>query len=267
MPHPQEIAIEDWPDQAKATFEDSRTYSYHFADAVLDRHPEIRGEVLTAVKAKLEVNCKLRKRSTKRFRGVNRKPWEQHVRDRLENLDWSLEVAVEDGLVIEQGLRSEADRFDIATYDTEEQVQRLWNLCFGEKALADGMPRWESHLDESDDWIAAAESLGLDPEHGEEDIEISKDEPLVLGEIQGGNWGLLYRDLFKLVAASAQSDIDLYVYIVPDKMFSEMISDNTVSYERVVEFLQTRAYRQVLKTPIWVVGVDITNLHPRSAES
>ena len=91
-----------------------------------------------------------------------------------------------------------------------------------------------------------------------EDAEYKKrenDPPLLVGEIQFGNWALVYRDLFKVLKANVQNSVDCLIYIVPDGNLVKLLSDGIVNYEETKGILNE--FSKVISVPVWLIGIDI----------
>lgn len=86
------------------------------------------------------------------------------------------------------------------------------------------------------------------------------DTPLIVGEIQFGNWALAYRDFFKVLKANVQNSIDCLVYVVPTGNLEAMLSEGIVTYDKSVKILNE--FSKVVSVPVWVIGIDLkyTNL-------
>ena len=64
------------------------------------------------------------------------------------------------------------------------------------------------------------------------DYEENDDIPLILGEIQFGNWALAYRDFFKILKANVQTSVDCLIYICPTGDLENMLSDGIVTFNK-----------------------------------
>lgn len=147
--------------------------------------------------------------------------------------------------------------FDFAKIDTTYNLINLRNLCFGRKSLYDGEAHWKKSLESNDFIKSALESEGLNLESFKigEDVKITKNSLTILGELQFGNWGLAYRDLFKLLQADTNSGVDLFVYVTAHSNLLSYASDGIVSYEDTIKILNE--FSNLIKIPIWVIGLDI----------
>ena len=80
----------------------------------------------------------------------------------------------------------------------------------------------------------------------------------VVGELQFGNWALIYKDLFRLLAADNDPGIDFYIYVAADEKLSSFLSRNTVSFKQADSVMNE--YRSIIKTPIWLISLGIEEL-------
>ena len=92
----------------------------------------------------------------------------------------------------------------------------------------------------------------------DKDIEIKKEAPIVLGELQFGNWALAYRDLFKFLHATNNASVDFYVYITSTGRLNSMLSDGIVSFLDTKKILES--FNKEVPVHIWLLGVDIEGL-------
>lgn len=70
----------------------------------------------------------------------------------------------------------------------------------------------------------------------------------VVGELQLGNWALIYRDLFRLLNADNNPSIDFYIYVAADEKLSKLLCAQTVSFKQANNVLNE--YRSIIKTSI-----------------
>ena len=88
------------------------------------------------------------------------------------------------------------------------------------------------------------------------DLEIeNNNEPLILGEIQFGNWALAYRDLFKILKANVQTSVDCLIYIVSTGELELMLSDGIVTFDKTKKIIEE--FNKVVSVPIWLIGIDV----------
>lgn len=80
----------------------------------------------------------------------------------------------------------------------------------------------------------------------------------VVGEIQLGNWAMIYKDMFRLVTAiNKHAKIDLYIYICPNESMSDLISDGTVTYKKAVDKFKENVDNHNINKPVIIVPLDI----------
>ena len=115
--------------------------------------------------------------------------------------------------------------------------------------------RWKKFLSKNPDLGEFADTLAKAEEHGENIPLLDINEPLILGEIQFGNWGLVYRDFFKLLKANVQTSVDCLVYVVCTGELENLLSSSIVTFDKTVSLLKD--FSKVINVPIWVVGLDI----------
>jgi hypothetical protein len=91
-----------------------------------------------------------------------------------------------------------------------------------------------------------------------ENIEKSNQEystPLIVGEIQFGNWALAYRDFFKVLKADVQNSVDCLIYIVPTGNLEKLLSDGIVTFDKTKKIMEE--FSKVISVPVWLIGIDV----------
>lgn len=153
--------------------------------------------------------------------------------------------------------KSSIGGFDFAILNHEKNLIRLRNICFGEISYQDGESRWHRFLYSNPKLRSLAEEIER-REYIGKDIEQSLDnikEPLIVGEIQFGNWALAYRDFFKVLKANVHNNIDCLIYIVPTGELEALLSSNIVTFDKTVEII--KEFEKVISVPIWIIGLDV----------
>ncbi len=90
------------------------------------------------------------------------------------------------------------------------------------------------------------------------DYKVDKEMLTVAGELQFGNWALIYRDLFRLLDADSNPGVDFYIYVAADDELSSLLSANTVSYKSAKDVISE--YLSIIKTPVWLIGLGIEKI-------
>jgi hypothetical protein len=162
------------------------------------------------------------------------------------------EATVSDGVIwASNAPGSRVEGFDSAQYDEQLNLASLWELCLGRRRLADGERVWEANAEPAELAREVRAALDIDGRHAFE-----KQRPTVLGELQFGNWGLLYRDLMRLLAADEQIGIDLFVYITATGRLSTALSSHTVNFE-MSKHDGLLSFSNLLRVPTWLIGLDL----------
>ena len=133
--------------------------------------------------------------------------------------------------------------------NSERNLHKLHELCFGKLRYEDGQKRWLKFLENNPDLNEYVNSTDFNKNDVKDDI------PLILGEIQFGNWALAYRDFFKVLKANVQTSVDCLIYICPTGELESMLSDGIVTFTKSKKILTE--FQKVISVPIWLIGLDI----------
>lgn len=151
--------------------------------------------------------------------------------------------------------------FDFSVYDENYNLSRLYNYYLGSVGVLDGdikiMELYKKVGCSEKEWREKIQTIQSKVKRNT-DYVINKEVLTVAGELQFGNWALIYRDLFRLLDAANNPGIDFYIYIAADDALSKMLSANTVSYKQANDVI--REYSSIIKTPIWLIGLGIDKL-------
>ena len=153
--------------------------------------------------------------------------------------------------------KSSIGGFDFALINHEENLVKLRNICFGELRYENNISRWKNFLVKNPELKDFAnklidnDNIGINIKHNKENNK----SPLIVGEIQFGNWGLAYRDFFKVLKANVQNSIDCLVYVVPTGKLEKKLSNAIVTFDKSIRIIQD--FEKVINVPIWLVGLDI----------
>ena len=163
-----------------------------------------------------------------------------------------LEVAEKEGVFYFSEQRA-IGGFDFAIIDHDKNLRRLHSLCFGQLRYADGANRWRKFIQRNPELRTAALQIEQE-EIGTEPTEFFSAYPLIVGEIQFGNWALAYRDFFKVLKANVSNSIDCLIYIVPTGSLELMLSNGIVTFSKAKTILQE--FEKVVSVPVWLIGLD-----------
>lgn len=183
------------------------------------------------------------------------------IRDLLVQIpdnDIKFEVIEENGVFYFSSKKNAIGGFDFAILNHSNNILALRNLCFGNLQYSDGEARWEKFLQKNPDLRSIANSLLKMEEYGK-DVFLeeygNQNTPLVVGEIQFGNWALVYRDFFKVLKANVQNSVDCLIYIVPTGNLEKMLSDGIVTFDKTKKILDE--FSKVISVPVWLIGLDV----------
>lgn len=253
--------INKWKYKKKGNLSIRDQYFFNNANIILGQDPEFADKLITNLTSEIDIVPIVRSKSegkskgSKYYKGINIDNFNKSLRVNLNyNSSLLFEIYNEDGVFYTSNSKK---GFDFASIDTTFNLINLWNLCFGRRPLYAGQSHWNKSLENNDFIKIASESEGFDLKSFKKgnDIKIIKSSLTILGELQFGNWGLAYRDLFKLLHADANSGVDLFVYVTAHNDLLSYASDNVVSYEKTKRILNE--FSNLIKVPIWVIGLDI----------
>lgn len=236
-------------------------YFHHHAFEIVSTHKKLRKEFLEALNSSIAITPRIKRTKSKLSRGIEAGHLNIEIRrlmGKINNGELKLEVNEEKGVFYFSSGKSTIGGFDFAIINHRKNLTALRNLCFGELHYHDGVKRWNQFLEKNPDLervakqLIDADELGADIEYKESDEEYA---PLIVGEIQFGNWALAYRDFFKVLKANVQNSIDCLIYIVPSGNLQNLLSDGIVNFEDTKQIL--REFAKVISVPVWVIGLDV----------
>ena len=96
------------------------------------------------------------------------------------------------------------------------------------------------------------------PKKYEEELEMPSDIFNIIGEIQFGNWAMVYKDMFRLVSAiNKQAEIGLYIYIVAADNLKKLMSDGVVSLNDAYRRFKENIENHNITKPVMIVPLDL----------
>lgn len=239
-------------------------YFHHHAYEIIHTYTDLKVQIEKTLTRKVELESLERKRKKVKYDGITADSLNNEIRNLLRGTviqenKIMYEVNEENGVFYFSEGKSSIGGFDFAIINHEQNLISLRNLCFGTLSYADGNQRWKRFLSKNKELQQIASKLNIGAEPIGKDLSpISKSTkytPLILGEIQFGNWALAYRDFFKVLKADVQNSIDCLIYIVPTGNLESMLSDGIVTFHKTVEIIKD--YAKVISVPIWVIGLDV----------
>lgn len=242
-----------WLSNSLANVFVSNEYFFNNSNIILGKDPDFRSLFISYISGNINIKPILRKKSTKYYKGIDITELNKSLRYLLSKDPQILfEVYNKDGVFYTSNSKS---GFDFAYLDRTYNLVQLWNLCFGRRCLYDGQNHWNKTIKDNNFIKVESEGFNFSSFEIGKDAKFIKSHLTILGELQFGNWGLAYRDLFKLLQADANSGVDLFVYVTAHNNLLSYASDNIVSYEDTIKILNE--FSNLIKIPIWVIGLDI----------
>ena len=245
----------EWQMKNRGKLTISNEYFFNNANVIMNHDVGFRNTLIEGIVGEINIKTKIRKKGSLPFKGVEIGELNKCLRESLsESNQFLFEVYNEDGIFYTSNAKK---GFDFAKIDREYNIINLWNLCFGKRGLYNGDLHWKSVIESNDFMNEVAALKGYDCNSFMQGVNQDpiKNSLTILGELQFGNWGLVYRDFFKLLHADTNSGVDLFVYITADKNLLNYASDGIVSYEATIEVL--KEFSNLIKVPVWVIGLDL----------
>ncbi len=248
---------QNWLAVDKAKLFVQEEYFHHHAYEILTTHSKIKDAFVKSMSSEISIETRIKTGTSK---GIKAKDLNIEIRRLLKtmsNMAMKFEVSEERGVFYFSAEKGSIGGFDFAILNHKKNIAALRNLCFGELQYFDGEKRWKNFLSKNSELTKIAESFrkkepnGTDYNYNEPDTET----PLLVGEIQFGNWALAYRDFFKVLKANVQNSIDCLIYVVPMGNLENMLSDGIVTFDKTKAILKD--FAKVISVPVWVVGLDM----------
>ena len=205
-----------------------------------------------------EENLEPRERHTKGksdYYGIKADSLNQALREKLKFYKINGETHVENGVFFHKS----KEGFDFSEYDKEYNMARLYNYYQGSIGILNGDEKiiniYKKVGYSKKEWKGKIQEIHSIVSKDNSDYIVDKELLTVVGELQFGNWALIYRDLFRLLDAESDPGIDFYIYVTADGNLSSLLSANTVSYSSADKVISE--YLSIIKTPIWLIGLDL----------
>ncbi|MEK6512989.1 BglII/BstYI family type II restriction endonuclease [Myroides odoratimimus] len=243
----------------KANLKIVKQLYHHHALEIISNNRGIEESFLKLLEEPIEL-LKIKRRKKKiEIDGIKADELNKELRRALENRDiqdLKFEAFEEDGVFYFSENKRKIAGFDFAIINDKNNLIRLRNLCYGRLQYADRNKRWAAFLKNNERLKPLAEEIIRIGEEGKDlEDDLEKVKPLIVGEIQFGNWGLVYRDFFKVLKADIYNSIDCLIYIVPTGRLESLLSDGIVTYDGTEKII--KEFEKVLTVPIWLIGIDI----------
>jgi hypothetical protein len=245
---------EKWLDTKTADLvvHDDNVWFHNHAEEILSFKKNYLKIFKDALSQKIDIKTRVKTSERKPVRGIKADFLNKEVRRllRLSIDNLREEVNEEHGVFYYTSKeKKQIAGFDFAILNSCENVNRLYDLCFGKLRYVDGQKRWNRFLTNNPELMHYMHNIEF------KNFSSEIDEPLILGEIQFGNWALAYRDLFKILKANVQTSVDCLVYICPTGDLESMLSDGIVTFGKTKKIIQE--FSKIINVPVMLIGLDI----------
>ena len=246
-----------WLGTKNLTLTIGNEYHHHFAGEILNSNPTLAKRFLGVLTSPIQIEPRIASNKGVESRAIKADMLNKEIRRLMLNSTLrshlKLEVAEKEGVFYFSEQKGAIGGFDFAIIDHDKNLRRLHSLCFGQLRYADGANRWRKFIQRNPELRTAALQIEQE-EIGTKPTEFFSAYPLIVGEIQFGNWALAYRDFFKVLKANVSNSIDCLIYIVPTGSLELMLSNGIVTFSKAKTILQE--FEKVVSVPVWLIGLD-----------
>ena len=237
----------------KVRFKISEESFFNNGKIILNAMPDVRDGVRRSLSQEGDISLIRRHPKGKpEYDGVNATSLNAELRRCLNSNSIKGETHVENGVFFHKT----KEGFDFSVYDEEYNMARLYNYYQGAVGVLDGDKKIIDLYDKvgcgKKEWKGKISAIRSKVGYNA-DYAVDKKILTVAGELQFGNWALIYRDLFRLLDADSDPGVDFYIYVAADDDLSRLLSANTVSYRSASSVISE--YLSIIKTPIWLIGL------------
>lgn len=229
---------------------------YNSAEDKYKLHKDIIDKIIDSLKGEFHIGYV--RRDKKFVHGINAHSLNEAIRDKLSALS---DIEGETNVVFGSFLPPIMSKgeFDFAVYDKVSNFYNFWNHCYGKNAVRDGDRFVDYYIrDEKTktEWEVFIETCK--PKQYEEDLVVPDSVFNIIGEIQFGNWAMVYKDMFRLVSAiNKRAKIDLYIYVTASGNLKQLMSDGVVGFEDACKRFEENVENHNINKPVIILPLDI----------
>lgn len=230
---------------------------YNNGQIVLNSMDDFSNHVHSAFEKELDVTESTRKEKGITRRGIKADSLNSALRKQLKLVEYPTGTSLFGETHVENGVffNETKEGFDFSAYDEDYNFSVLRNQYIGDDGKHLGEEKlialYKKKKEKKSAWTAKIKASG----DLFKSIPEEKKSLTVVGEFQFGNWALVYRDLFRVMAADAAPGVGMYIYITATGTLQNLLSNNTVNYDQVKEILSEN--EKLIKVPTWLIGLDI----------
>jgi len=258
------MKLDNWLNQKELNLFIKENYFHHHAYEIISSNEYIYKHFNNVLNAPISILPRIKKTKGGKVNSCGIKADDLNIKIRKliktdnDEVTIHLEVLEDNGVFyFATGEKNAIGGFDFAILNNESNLISLRNLCFGDLQYHDGQKRWEKFIAKNKSIKDLAEDIFSTEKIGKNIIKSKKEKksPLIVGEIQFGNWALAYRDFFKVLKADVLNNIDCLIYIVPTGNLEKLLSDGIVTYNKTVKIIED--FNKVINVPVWLIGIDV----------
>lgn len=244
-----------YPIELKFTVGEPRYFNS--AEDKYELHKEIVDKIINSLRGDFRVGYVKRDRNFSH--GINAHSLNEAIRDKLQGVP---EIEGETNVVFGSFLPPVLSKgeFDFGVYDKESNFYNFWNYCYGKTgAVRDGELVVDYYIKcekTKEEWDLFIETRK--PKKYEEDLVVPNDVFNIIGEIQFGNWAMVYKDMFRLVSAiNKKAKIDLYIYVTASGKLKQLMSDGVVGFEDACNRFAENVDNHNINKPVIILPLDV----------
>lgn len=239
----------------KVHFKISDEKFFNNGKVILKSLPQIEEKFREALSETGEISVTQRQTKNKTaYEGINATSLNKALRKCLDIEPIKGETHVEHGIFY----HTTKEGFDFSIYDENYNMARLYNYYQGAVGVLEGDQKiidlYKKMGYKKKEWKEKIGAIQSKVAYNS-DFIVDKEILTIVGELQFGNWALVYRDLFRLLDADSNPGVDFYIYITADKELSKLLSANTVSFKQAQAVISE--YLSIIKTPIWLISLGV----------
>ncbi|MBL7801838.1 MAG: hypothetical protein JNL95_14035 [Chitinophagales bacterium] len=255
-----EVEKKSWLKTKSLKLKVSKEYFHHHSFEIVNTYNELKKNMLASLTCKISISPRIKLTGKFESKAIKAEELNKVIREQLKtfpNNEIKFEVYEENGVFYFSEENNTIGGFDFAILNHYNNILALRNLCFGSLHYSDGEKRWTKFLKKNPDLVEIANSLKRVDEKGTNIGKgtIENSTPLIVGEIQFGNWALAYRDFFKVLKADVQNSVDCLIYIVPTGNLEKLLSDGIVTFDKTKKIMED--FSKVISVPVWLIGIDV----------
>lgn len=227
------------------------------ATYVYKDHRELIDSIIDSLSGEFHVGYV--KRDKRLVHGINAYSLNEAIRSKLTKIEGiEDEVDIVSGIIIPTS--HPKGEFDFALYNRISSFNSLWKLWYGKDSeLKDGDKEFNKYIKSEKvkaEWDKFVRDYNL---KRNETKEIPDDNTInILGEIQFGNWSMVYKDMFRLVSAiNRKAQINLYIYITASGNLKKLMSDGVVGFEDACRRFDENVENHSINKPVMIFPLDI----------